>query len=102
MTEDIKNALEKDADLTEEEYSKARENAAKACTKATGEECELDEETRHHRIASNFYGTAANFFMAFNDHLLAIRMNSEAQTALLEAIADKLGVTFDEEVEKDE
>lgn len=102
MTDDIKEVLEKDSELTEEEYSKAHEKASKACTRSTGEECELDEETKHHRIASNFYGTALNFLMAINDHLLAIRMNSEAQTAYLAGIAEKLEVNIDEEVEQDE
>lgn len=103
MTDDIKNALEKDSELNAEEYAKARENASSACEKKTGAvPDDIDEETKHRRIASNFYGTATNFLMAMNDHLLAIRMNSDAQTAYLQAIAEKLGVKFDEEVEKDE
>lgn len=92
----IKNALEKDVDKTREEYAKARENASRGADfHATGDheatEWE-DEEIKHQRIQSNFYGTVLNFLFALADHALAIRMLLENQEKLLTAIAEKNGI----------
>lgn len=57
----IKEALEKDVDLSPEEY-RAKNEAADASTKAHGVKgrAALTEGQRHKRIQMNFYGTVLN------------------------------------------
>lgn len=93
----VKNALEKDVNLSLEDYARSRENASKSADfHASGAIPDIpewdSEELKHKRIQSNFYGTALNFYLAFNDHLLAIRRDAEAQTALLAALVESHGI----------
>lgn len=103
----VKNMLEKDVDLSPEDYAKSRENASKSAKFHTGKTFEEipdlpeweAEELKHKRIQSNFYGTAINFFLAFQDHLAEIRESKarveeklDLTNTLLIAIAQRLGV----------
>lgn len=65
MNNEIKTALEKDVDLTTEEY-KAKIEAADKSTKAHGFEkkAPVSEAVRHKRIQSNFYGYSLNMLNA--------------------------------------
>jgi hypothetical protein len=100
LEEIIKTALEKDVDKSEEEYADARSNASKEAERTTGIPAqEESEEIRHARIQSNFYGTALNFFLAFQDHLAETReINARIEqkldltNALLVAIAEANGI----------
>lgn len=64
LNEEIKQALMRDVDLSEEEY-RAKNEAADASTKAHGVKgrAALTETTRHKRIQMNFYGTALNIMV---------------------------------------
>ena len=64
LNEEVKKALLRDVDLTEEEY-RAKNAAADASTKAHGVKgrAALTESTRHKRIQMNFYGTALNILV---------------------------------------
>lgn len=97
----VKSALERDADLTPEEYAKTREKASQSAEFHTGETLPENESEllKHARIQSNFYGTALNFFLAFQDHLAEIRAAQERveqkrdlTNALLVAIAEANGI----------
>lgn len=100
----VKNALEKDVNLSSEDYAKSRENASKSADFHSGETIpELPEweaeERKHKRIQSNFYGTALNFFLAFQDHLSEIRESKsrieeklDLTNALLLALAQRFGI----------
>ena len=64
LEKEIKEALLRDVDLTEEEY-RAKNEKADASTKAHGVKgrSALTESTRHKRIQMNFYGTALNIMV---------------------------------------
>ena len=64
LNEEVKKALMRDVDLSEEEY-RAKNEAADASTKAHGVRgrASLTEATRHKRIQMNFYGTALNIMV---------------------------------------
>lgn len=64
LEKEIKEALLRDVDLTEEEY-RAKNEKADASTKAHGVKgrAALTESTRHKRIQMNFYGTALNIMV---------------------------------------
>lgn len=100
----VKSALERDAELTPDEYAKAREKASQSAEFHTGEALPDNESEllKHARIQSNFYGTALNFFLAFQDHLAEIRAAQERTeqkrdltNALLMAIAEQIGVKIE-------
>lgn len=61
----IRKTLEKDCDLPEEEYLK-KFGKADAAAKFNGapDETPVDEETRHKRIQSNFFGLCINYLAA--------------------------------------
>ena len=65
MEQTIKEALEKDVDLSPEEYREKNE-AADASTKAHGVKgrAALTEGQRHKRIQMNFYGTVLNILVS--------------------------------------
>ena len=65
MNNEIKNALEKDVDMTPEEY-KAKFKKADAATAAHGfgKKAPVSEAVRHKRIQSNFYGYSLNMLNA--------------------------------------
>ena len=65
MEQTIKEALEKDVDLSPEEY-RAKNEAADASTKAHGVKgrAALTEGQRHKRIQMNFYGTVLNILVS--------------------------------------
>lgn len=64
-SEYIDSALNRDVDLSAEEYS-AKQAAADKATEAHGitGDAPIDEATRHKRIQSNFYGTALNVMLS--------------------------------------
>ena len=64
LEKSIKEALEKDVDLSPEEY-RAKNEAADASTKAHGVKgrAALTEGQRHKRIQMNFYGTVLNILV---------------------------------------
>ena len=65
VSDEIREALERGADMTEEEYAQAAERADRT-TQANGVsgEAPLDEETRHKRIQTNFFGSVINILMS--------------------------------------
>ena len=64
LEKEIKEALEKDADLSPEEY-RAKNEAADESTKAHGVKgrAALTEGQRHRRIQMNFYGSTLNILV---------------------------------------
>lgn len=74
---EIKNALNENVNLTKEEYKEKIEKADKA-TEGHGiaGDAPVDEETRHKRIQSNYYGISLNF-------LSCILSAMEQQTILM-------------------
>ena len=84
MQDMIKEALEKDVDLSPEEYREKNE-AADASTKAHGVKgrAALTEGQRHKRIQMNFYGTVLNILVSLlaeaseTNRLLRLLMGGE-------------------------
>lgn len=84
MEQTIKEALEKDVDLSPEEY-RAKNEAADASTKAHGAKgrAALTEGQRHKRIQMNFYGTVLNILVSMlaevseTNRLLRLLMGGE-------------------------
>lgn len=84
MEQTIKEALEKDVDLSPEEY-RAKNEAADANTKAHGVKgrAALTEGQRHKRIQMNFYGTVLNILVSLlaeaseTNRLLRLMMGGE-------------------------
>ena len=67
--EQIKEALNRNVDLSTEEYE---ENFKKACACADGnigKMKKVSEATKHKRIQSNFYGTSINYISAIYDEI---------------------------------
>lgn len=67
--EQIKEALNRNVDLSTEEYE---ENFKKACDCANGNigtMKKVSEATKHKRIQSNFYGSSINYLSAMYDEL---------------------------------
>lgn len=85
MKEEIKEALERNVELTEEEYSKVFEKAEDCANGNIGKARQyankpVSEKTKHLRIQSNFYGSSINFLSAIYDELT--RMNDMLAIAL--------------------
>lgn len=84
MEQTIKEALEKDVDLSPEEY-RAKNEASDANTKAHGIKgrAALTEGQRHKRIQMNFYGTVLNILVSLlaevseTNRLLRLLMGGE-------------------------
>lgn len=84
MQDMIKEALEKDVDLSPEEY-RAKSEMADASTKAHGVKgrAALTEGQRHKRIQMNFYGTVLNILVSLlaevseTNRLLRLLMGGE-------------------------
>lgn len=64
LKDEVREALMRDVDLSEEEY-RAKNEAADASTKTHGVKgkAALTESRRHKRIQMNFYGTALNIMV---------------------------------------
>ena len=95
--EDIHATLQRNVELSEEEYAKQFDKACKTADGNIGKAREyakkpVSEKTKHARIQSNFYGTSINYIMAIYEELA--RLN--------DLMAMALGFVKPEEDKKDE
>ena len=83
--EQIKEALERNIELSEEEYAEQFEKACGCANGNIGKAREyakkpVSEKTKHQRIQSNFYGSSINYQSAIYDELC--RLNDMMAVAL--------------------
>ena len=97
LQEQIKEALHKDVNLTEEEYKEKILKADK-CTEAHGivnKRVAVTEAVRHKRIQSNFYGIALNFLSCILSAVENQTVLMSQQTAMLYEICKKENIDVD-------
>ena len=97
LNKQIEEALNKDVNLTEEEYKEKILKADK-CTEAHGivnKKVAVTEAVRHKRIQSNFYGIALNFLSCILNAVENQAVLQAQQNAMLYEICKKENINVD-------
>ena len=97
LDKQIEEALNKDVNLTEEEYKEKILKADK-CTEAHGivnKRVAVTEAVRHKRIQSNFYGIALNFLSSILAEMENQSISLKMQELMLYEICKEKGIDVD-------
>ena len=93
---EIDAALEKDVDLSVEEY-RAKDEKADECTKAHGQEkkAPISEAQRFKRIQRNFYGLSINYLACLLQGIDNLNTSLAQQNAMLYELCKKENIDVD-------
>ena len=93
----INDALNKDVDLTEEEYKEKMKKADEITEKhGVSGNAPLSESKRHKRIEMNYYGLSINYLANLLGEMTVITNLLQTQNAMLKELLKEKGIDVNE------